>query len=342
MLWESTWRWPVHSGDGMNATVAPIADGQSARNGYEFVMSLLARMGDGPALAPISPRLEMGAYEALWLEPGATFKRIADRFAADPHALPSDFVPTEVADQTAEEAASAIHSAGVSRFGVRVHHAGDYPSKLRDARYPVELLYYRGEWDLVESPCIAVVGTREPTPEGEKRARRVARELVQAGFTVVSGLASGVDTIAHTSAIESGGRTIAVVGTPLGVVYPKKNADLQEQIATDYLLVSQVPVLRYRRQAVPANRLFFPERNVTMSALTSATVIIEAGETSGTLIQARAALYQRRPLFILDSAFRNPKLTWPARLEERGAIRVGSTAEIIDRIGRRSRTISAN
>jgi DNA processing protein len=115
----------------------------------------------------------------------------------------------------------------------------------------------------------------------------------------------------------------------LGSYYPPENRQLQDRIARDFLLISQVPVLRYKRQAIPQNRLFFPERNVTMSALTEATVIVEAGETSGTLTQARAALHQGRKLFILDSCFRRPDLTWPARFEQRGAIRV----RYIDDIG---------
>lgn len=129
------------------------------------------------------------------------------------------------------------------------------------------------------------------------------------------------------------GRTIAVIGTPLGHHYPRPHAELQKQIARDYLLISQVPLLRYENQRVPQNRLFFPERNVTMSALTEATVIVEAGETSGTLTQARAALHQNRKLFILDSCFKRSDLTWPARFEKEGAIRVRTSADIWDALG---------
>jgi DNA processing protein len=152
--------------------------------------------------------------------------------------------------------------------------------------------------------------------------------LVKDGYTVVSGLARGVDTAAHETAIEVGGETIAVIGTPLDQAYPKENAELQRRIARDYLLVSQVPVLCHAQRPPTVNRFFFPERNITMSALTQATVIVEAGETSGTLIQARAALAQGRKLFILDSNFRNPKLTWPARFAEIGAIRVKDFEDI--------------
>jgi DNA processing protein len=144
---------------------------------------------------------------------------------------------------------------------------------------------------------------------------------VKDNFTIVSVLASGIDTIAHETAIEEGGRTIAVIGTPLSRVYPKDNAELQRKIAREFLRISQVPVKRYERQDYRRNRLFFPERNITMSALTEATIIVEAGETSGTLIQARAALNQGRKLYILDNCFRKG-LSWPQKFADKGAIRV--------------------
>ncbi len=290
-------------------------------------MQLLANASGGPAKAPIVPRLELGAYEAIWLKQGTTFRTIAELFAADPDALPSDFVPQSEAERCAQEVLEILKRKGVHRFGIRVHHAGDYPQKLRDAKYPIELLYYRGAWELTETRCLAVVGTREATPDGIARARRLARELVARDYTVVSGLAAGIDTAAHEGALETNGRTIAVVGTPLGEVYPKSNALLQERIASDFLLISQVPILRYDRQKVPQNRLFFPERNITMSALTEGTIIVEAGETSGTLIQARAALQQGRKLFILDSCFHSD-LSWPRRFQEQGAIRVRDPDDI--------------
>ena len=175
---------------------------------------------------------------------------------------------------------------------------------------------------LVASPSVAVVGTRKPSKEGLVRTRRLVKELVADDYTVVSGLATGVDTMAHRTAIDEGGRTIAVIGTPLSHSYPRENADLQRCIAENFLLVSQVPLKRYEERDYRYNRSFFPERNVTMSALTEATIIVEASETSGTPFQARAAIRQGRKLFILDSCFQNPQLTWPARFEARGAIRV--------------------
>lgn len=312
-------------------------NGESAEWSFEVkegaIMNKLALSDAGPAIAPISPRRELGAYEALWLQEGATFKTLADRFAADPAALPSDFVPAAVADEHADAVLKTLKSAGVHQFGVRINHAGDYPVKLRHARHPVELLYYQGSWELSESRGVAIVGSREASPDGMRRAARLARELVARNITVVSGLAKGIDTAALTEAIERGGRTIAVIGTPLGTAYPKENRDLQQRIATEHLLISQVPVLRYGRQGPKQNRLFFPERNATMSALTEATIIVEAAETSGTLTQARAALFQGRKLFILESCFQRTDITWPARFEAEGAVRVRTTDDIWNALG---------
>jgi DNA processing protein len=276
------------------------------------------------AQSAVSPFLELGAYEALWDVQDASFKTIAEKFAKVSGALPSDFVENRKAMRFANEVHARLKDVGVIDYGVRVHGAGDYPDRLRIAEYPVELLYFQGWWELVNSPrSVAVVGTRRPSEDGLSRTRKLVKALLQDDFTIVSGLATGIDTVAHTTAIEIGGRTIAVLGTPLSRSYPAANAKLQKEIAAHHLVISQVPVKRYANQANPTfNKFFFPERNITMSALTDATIIVEAGETSGTLVQARHALKQGRKVFILDSNFRKPELTWPKSYEERGAIRV--------------------
>ena len=285
-------------------------------------MQQLAFEGATFESSAVSPFREMGAYEALWCKPRTTFTSLARRFAESPGSLPSDFVSDDEALEYAGEVHHRFREAEVYGYGVRVHGAGEYPAKLRDAANPIELLYYQGWWDLVSSRSIAVVGTRKPSQEGLKRTESLVKKLVEHDFTVVSGLAAGIDRMAHETAIKEGGRTIAVIGTPLSHSYPRENADLQRYIAEHFLVVSQVPVKKYEERDYRHNRSFFPERNVTMSALTEATIIVEAGETSGTLIQARAALRQNRKLFILDSCFQNPRLTWPATLEAKGAIRV--------------------
>ncbi|HVT60102.1 MAG TPA: DNA-processing protein DprA [Thermoanaerobaculia bacterium] len=286
-----------------------------------------------PARRGISPLLEMGAYEALWSAPGTTFRRLAELFKAHPESLPSDFVKPRRAARMAAVARALLARGGVREFGVRLHRASEYPARLRDARNPVELLYFRGWWNLLESRCVAVVGTRRPSPDGVRRARALVRRLVADDWTVVSGLAAGIDTAAHQAALAAGGRTVAVLGTPLCEAYPRDNAELQRQIADRFLVVSQVPVFRYYRQGWQHNRAFFPERNATMSALTQATVIVEAGETSGTLHQARAALHQGRRLLILDSCFRVAGLDWPHRLALQGALRVRNYDDVRQCLG---------
>jgi DNA processing protein len=277
---------------------------------------------------PIDAALEIGAYEALWSQQSASFKSIAEKFAACVGARPSDLVPEEEARETAARVIAKVRERTSSRFDVRLNGELEYPVRLRDATHPIELMYFQGHWDLIHTRSVAVVGTRKPTADGVVRARKMVQSLVQDEFTIVSGLAEGVDTVAHETAIAGGGQTIAVIGTPLGQFYPKTNVELQRRIASDYLLISQVPVERYDAQIYSANRFFFPERNKTMSALTEATIIIEAGETSGTLVQAREALKQGRKLFILNSCFERTDLTWPARFQQDGAIRVREYADI--------------
>lgn len=292
------------------------------------------------AAPPIVPLREAAAYESLWLEDGAWFKNIAELFARNPGAVPSELVPSAITNSMLDSL-FALLGPRLGEVGVRVHGAGEYPVRLREADHPVELLYYRGNWELVDTPAVAVVGTRDPSEEGAENARRISRALVRAGITVVSGLAKGIDTAAHTAAIDAGGRTIAVIGTSLFESYPRENVALQDRIAREHLLISQVPFLRYKRQHYKANSLFFPARNVTMSALTEATIIVEAGNTSGTLVQARAALAQGRKLFILESCFRNPALTWPQKYAEKGAIRVSTPSQIIKELGIESATREA-
>ena len=280
----------------------------------------------------ISPLLEIGAYELLWSRKGMTFPRMAELFRSYPEALPSDLVPETEAREMAQQVLALLREKGVDGFGIRVHRAGEYPAKLRDARHPVELLYFSGTWNWVEKRSVAVVGTRKASEAGLQRTRKLARSLVEDGYAVVSGLARGIDTAAHTAALEAGGVTLAVVGTPLSEVYPRENRELQREIAERFLVVSQVPVWRYYQQTWKTNRVFFPERNVTMSALTLATVIVEAGDTSGTLYQARAALAQGRKLFILESCFQ-VGLEWPEKYVAKGAHRVGTYEEIREVLG---------
>jgi DNA processing protein len=176
------------------------------------------------------------------------------------------------------------------------------------------VLYCNGDRDLLRvGPRVSIVGSRAATPEGLKRAAKLARVLVSHGAVIVSGLAEGVDTIAHRTALEASGRTIAVLGSPLDAPYPASNRVLYDRIVAGDLAVSQFPA------GSPIQPKNFPMRNRTMALLSHATVIVEAAQKSGTLHQAWEALRLGRPLFILESVARDAHLTWPAEVQGYGA-----------------------
>jgi len=175
-------------------------------------------------------------------------------------------------------------------------------------------LYLAGDMSLLDrGPRVAIVGSRAASPEGEKRASFLARTLVRRGIIVVSGLAAGIDCTAHQSAIEAGGHTIAVLGTPLDKAYPSENAALQALIIEKHLAVSQFPM------GAPTTKQCFPQRNRTMALLTDATVIVEAADNSGTLHQGWEALRLGRSLFIMDSVTKDTSLAWPDEMIGYGA-----------------------
>jgi DNA processing protein len=281
----------------------------------------------------ISPVTEISAYETLWTR-YTTFVKIANLFRQYNHELPS--AVAQAVGITEEEILRVKeHIATLlpfQQFSTLFYEDFEYPERLKDAKHPVEVLYYQGYLDLLSSRSVAVVGARKASEQGIRRAKKLARLLVDADFTVMSGLAEGIDTAAHTAALEAGGRTIAVIGTPLHEVYPKMNIDLQKHISRSFLLISQVPFYYASQQDFRRNRFFFPERNKTMSALSKATVIVEASETSGSLIQAEAAFQQGRKLFILDSCF-HQGLDWPQKFLAKGAIRLIDGSEILKYLG---------
>lgn len=282
---------------------------------------------EDPLVSSIEPLREMAAYEALWEDYGVTFKKIAELFASRPGSLPSEIVPQDKILSFVKILADLFQQNATKKPGILLNNTFDYPAKLRAAKHPIELLYYLGDLGLIKTRSVAVVGSRKATPEGKRRTAQLVRDLVKDKFTIVSGLAAGIDSEAHRNAIEQGGKTIAVIGTPLDEYYPVENKNLQDEIAKNHLVVSQVPFYRYRHQDYRHNKGFFPERNKTMSALTEATIIVEASDTSGTLYQATAAIQQGRKLFILDSCFENKDITWPIRFEHQ-AIRVKNYSDI--------------
>lgn len=177
-------------------------------------------------------------------------------------------------------------------------------------------IFCAGDVDLLKRPAVSVIGARDVSPEGARRAARVARELARHGVVVTSGLAKGVDSAAHRGALEVGGATIAVIGTPLDKVYPAENAALQEEIWREHLLVSQ---FRPGTRTFPSD---FPKRNRLMAALTDASIIVEASDTSGTLHQAKECVRLGRWLFIMRSVVEDDRLSWPARFLTEPKVRV--------------------
>lgn len=163
----------------------------------------------------------------------------------------------------------------------------DYPRLLLETPSPPPMLYYRGEVNLQENlghkPLVGIVGTRQPSEYGIRWTRQISTALAKNGFTVVSGMAEGIDTVSHSAAMKAGGRTIAVLGTGVDVVYPHKNQDLYKQILTSGIVVSEYPA------KTPPDRTHFPRRNRIIAGLSRAILVMEAPIKSGALITATYA-----------------------------------------------------
>jgi DNA processing protein len=210
-------------------------------------------------------------------------------------------MPTAPADHAAAESRSVSQALGRALNEIEAQHAP-----------PV--LFGAGDWSLLQGAArVSVVGSRKVSEAGRRRAASLAAWLVRNDFLVVSGLAEGVDTAAHQTAIDEGGRTIGVIGTPLQEAFPAKNRDLQRFMATHHLVVSQFPS---GTKVLPGN---FPRRNRTMALLSHATVIVEAKDGSGTFHQGWEALRLGRPLFIPQSCFDDATLKWPQEFVRFGA-----------------------
>ncbi len=194
-----------------------------------------------------------------------------------------------------------------------------------EQKFAPDSLFVAGKIPLpLPHPRVAIVGTRTPSPEGLKLASRLSRTLAQQGVIIVSGLARGIDTAAHTTAIGSGGRTIAVLGTPLSQVYPRENAELQATIMRDHLAVSQF------EEGRPVQRTNFVVRNRTMALIADASVIVESGEGGGSLHQGWEALRLGRPVFIHSREFVKRGLEWPRKMAEYGAVQFREPSDILD------------
>lgn len=197
----------------------------------------------------------------------------------------------------------------------------DYPANLLTIHQRPPVLFLRGHRHPAEERAVAVVGTRSPSAEGLRQADEVAGGLARRGVVVVSGLAAGIDTAAHLSALRNGGRTVAVIGTGLHRAYPAANASLQDRIAREGLVISQF------WPDAPPTKHSFPMRNAVMSGYSLATVVIEANYRSGARMQARLALEHGRHVFLMRSLLAHD---WARSYAERpGTSVVDSAAEVL-------------
>lgn len=277
------------------------------------------------------PYEEMIAYETLWTRDGASIKKVAEYLQNTDRPSQAQF---SLLEEDVKEQISEYFSKIKKDFSVITAESYQYPVALKDPEHQIKLLYYKGDLGLLDAPKrISIVGARKASPEGLRRAAKLARLLVSKGYIIVSGLAEGIDTAAMTAAIAAKGKVIGVIGTPINEYYPKNNFDLQNEVSKNHLLVSHVPIFRYANEHFNTKRFYFPQRNVTMAAISDATIIVEASETSGTLTQARACVSMNRKLFILNSCFENSSITWPSKYEAKGAIRVKDINDILKELG---------
>ncbi len=200
----------------------------------------------------------------------------------------------------------------------------DYPDRLKNIDGPPLYLYMKGEICQQDSNAIAIVGTRRPTPYGRRVAERLATELSFAGFTIVSGMARGIDSVAHKAALKAGGRSIGVLGCGIDVVYPRENSPLFADMAGSGALISEFPM------GTGPEKKNFPQRNRIISGLSLGTVVIEASERSGSLITARFALEQGREVFAVPGNINSPVSIGTNNLIKQGAKLVATTEDILE------------
>jgi len=201
-----------------------------------------------------------------------------------------------------------------------------YPPALRHIAQPPLVLAVRGSLGGPDEPAIAIVGARRASEYGRHMAEELARRLAQAGVTVVSGLAAGVDAAAHHAALAAGGRTVAVLGTGIDRVYPKWHRELARAIAGQGALVSEFPC------GSPPLQFHFPRRNRIISGLTRGTIVVEAADDSGSLITARHALEQDRQVFAVPGPVGVAAHRGPNRLIQQGAMLITRAEDVVEEL----------
>jgi DNA processing protein len=206
---------------------------------------------------------------------------------------------------------------------VVVYSEDSYPEQLREIFDPPPVLWLRGDPALLSRPSIAVVGTRHPTPYGSGMAEMLSRDLASRGLVILSGMARGIDTSAHRGALAAKGKTVAVWGTGIDIIYPKENKSLAESIlASGGAIVSECPLGAF---PAPQN---FPRRNRILSGMSLGVLVVEAGEHSGTRITARCALEQNREVFAVPGNVTTKNAWGPNTLIKQGAKLVATWEDV--------------
>ena len=252
-------------------------------------------------------------------------------FRASPTELESLRVPSHVVRNLAagtvfEEAAREAEQARQLGASFLTFRDAAYPPLLKEIFDPPLLLYARGAIELLGAPGVAIVGTRRPTQYGKVMAERLASDLAGRGLVITSGLARGIDSAAHRGALQVNGKTIAVLGTGMDVVYPAENKKLFADIAEKGLLLSEFPLGSF---PAPQN---FPIRNRIISGLSLGVVVVEAAQYSGSLITARLAMEQNREVFGVPGAVTNRYSWGPHVLIKQGAKLVQDWQDVVEEL----------
>jgi DNA processing protein len=212
----------------------------------------------------------------------------------------------------------------------------DYPKALLEIPDPPPLIYAKGQLNWLNTPGIAVVGSRNASTQGEKNAEDFSQALCQHGYTIISGMALGIDGAAHRGALKANGATIAVVGTGLDIVYPSRHRDLAHQIVERGLIISEFPL------GTPSRAQNFPRRNRLISGLSLGCLVVEANVQSGSLITARLAAEQGREVFAIPGSIHSPLSKGCHQLIKQGAKLVDNMQDIVDELGGASTLIDNN
>ncbi len=212
------------------------------------------------------------------------------------------------------------------KVNVLICEDSHYPSRLKEIYDYPPVLYVRGSLPAEDEPCLAIVGTRRPTVYGRQVTEEIVADLARSKITIVSGLARGIDSVAHRAALDAGGKTVAVFGSGLDIVYPGENAKLAQAIMEHGALVSEYPL------GVKPKAENFPLRNRIMSGLSLGVLVVEAGERSGALITAEQALAQNREVFAIPGSILSPTSQGTNRLIQEGAKLVRSYTDILQEL----------